>query len=724
MRRLFTDAIFHCIVAVVAADVYFHNPRGSNNRLDEASRNRANANRLYDSQNNDRGGYNVGSVYYYAGSKLHLEWTNQHSCSDPHNNCELVIQYMCHDFLRDGTTTNTIPENPTQCSDYDCNRDFRYGMHESYDQFLTCKMRKRNRRLYTADQKLKKNSAQATRQNPGGTRRGYECAEERDYYPYWHPTWWRDIVVMTNNASRCPYYQAESENVKPRWACAIPLDVLQIEMHGKHGIIPNNQEGCENFRWPANDPNGTVGVWTEFASHGLPPPDCRETEHTRDNHLGNGATGYPNSYEWTVPEMLHEHCSFRIRYNISTGDYDSWNTNASMNTLTKKARVNGNQFRTTTCQSVDVHSRFGFENCSEAADRGYLMKNNPVVEIFPGYNLDLRLAINTAQFGRTFQDRWTGSNTNPDNNDGQGRAGSDRSNVVLQETRAYVEGSGAPYKGFPEYGHWGRSYPRRLGNVTLLGLTREDLTTLAILDTHQYGGEMSELDDAGTYFDLGPRKVTETGVFHYMSTRNNNFSNRSQKGKLVVRDQQMSSNKIGWNGGNFTIPGSGTGVYIDRGTLDTLQEFSLEQWSIAAAEARLAALDAGFPEGDGFGSDVMLLLPQNKVTPGENRFTMKIDLDSHKDVEVYHANTQNFVSWQRLEGTVENGAVEFSTDRGGIYVVRTNTNIGMIVGITVACAAIALIIVGSVIYFKKHPSKWETIASSATRTKRSLQGRV
>ena len=45
---------------------------------------------------------------------------------------------------------------------------------------------------------------------------------------------------------------------------------------------------------------------------------------------------------------------------------------------------------------------------------------------------------------------------------------------------------------------------------------------------------MSELDDAGTYFDLGLQKVTSPGTYHYMCSRNNNFSNRIQKGKLIV----------------------------------------------------------------------------------------------------------------------------------------------------------------------------------------------
>lgn len=58
----------------VLADIYLHNPRGSNNRLDEQTRERDNANRLFDSQNNGRGGYLQGSMNFYAGSNLQIEW--------------------------------------------------------------------------------------------------------------------------------------------------------------------------------------------------------------------------------------------------------------------------------------------------------------------------------------------------------------------------------------------------------------------------------------------------------------------------------------------------------------------------------------------------------------------------------------------------------------------------------------------------------------------------
>ena len=77
--------------------------------------------------------------------------------------------------------------------------------------------------------------------------------------------------------------------------------------------------------------------------------------------------------------------------------------------------------------------------------------------------------------------RWTGSNTNPNNNDGQGRAGTDRSNMVLLRPPNYPEGDGSAG---PAVGHWGKSYPALLDtsdNSTLLGLSREDRENLATL---------------------------------------------------------------------------------------------------------------------------------------------------------------------------------------------------------------------------------------------------
>jgi len=102
-------------------------------------------------------------------------------------------------------------------------------------------------------------------------------------------------------------------------------------------------------------------------------------------------------------------------------------------------------------------------------------------------------------------------------------------------------------------GHWGNSYPAVFTPTTgprFLGLEYNDLYKLSIPPI--YSG----------YFDLGVRQIKgSTGAYHYLSTRNNNFTNRSQKGKVVVApknetaitwitDAEMSqiqgTDNIGW----------------------------------------------------------------------------------------------------------------------------------------------------------------------------------
>merc|ERR1719498_2387653 len=83
------------LVALACADTYMHMPRGSNNRLNEKSANRQNGNRLFDSQNNNRGGYNVGEMDAtdgfdanngYATDSSVFDYTNRDWSANNNNN--------------------------------------------------------------------------------------------------------------------------------------------------------------------------------------------------------------------------------------------------------------------------------------------------------------------------------------------------------------------------------------------------------------------------------------------------------------------------------------------------------------------------------------------------------------------------------------------------------------------------------------------------------------
>ena len=140
--------------------------------------------------------------------------------------------------------TDRIPENRASAvPSNQANR--RFGMHESYEFYRNCKTRGRNKGLFTADQRVRRTDATGTRQNPNGNRNGLECPEERDYYPYWHPTPWVDMAVLTTQGTqvnpvtgqlntetdRCAFYKRESQNVKAKGEC-FPIDAAGAALTG------------------------------------------------------------------------------------------------------------------------------------------------------------------------------------------------------------------------------------------------------------------------------------------------------------------------------------------------------------------------------------------------------------------------------------------------------------------------------------------------------------
>ncbi len=63
------------------------------------------------------------------------------------------------------------------------------------------------------------------------------------------------------------------------------------------------------------------------------------------------------------------------------------------------------------------------------------------------------------------------------------------------------------------------------------------------------------LNGAKAYFNLDARLITvdSTGVYHYFSSRNNDFSNRDQKGQIVVQAYQFFYQLIKQDGYTATL---------------------------------------------------------------------------------------------------------------------------------------------------------------------------
>jgi plastocyanin len=165
-------------------------------------------------------------------------------------------------------------------------------------------------------------------------------------------------------------------------------------------------------------------------------------------------------------------------------------------------------------------------------------KRGNIVQVYPGVEYDFSPTRLTVAPGHVVHFQWTGSNTNPDNNAGQGKAGTDRSNIVVLHAPTYAEvGLQAPSVSI---GQWANSYPytNAVNASNFLGLSRDDLLMLGTQTgplSVQFGGNIKQFDDCGTYFDLGPRVVGGVpGSYHYMSTRNNDFSNRGHKAMITV----------------------------------------------------------------------------------------------------------------------------------------------------------------------------------------------
>jgi hypothetical protein len=631
------------LLSVVNADVYLHFPPGSNNRVNENTANRQNANNAFDSQNNNKGGYNVpdatnaaygqnASLQYYlkffesgitGKSILRFVWTNQHGCggseetNPPKQACNLIFQYMCQDDdiadtdldkFRNGVETATQQYTAAKTSDQagkTADVKLTRRLHESWNYYDRCNFRERNKGLFTADQNLQGNTAIYTRQDNQGTRYGYECPEERDYWPY--ISQWADIAILTTNTSMCNYYQTESFNVKPRYECIEVNNNLRTstKYNNEGNCTANNgrwlllysylekapayttQKSCEQatsnqytYKWGL--PQDTLTVVEEcLVLHPQTGPDCVQAPWSRSNYLGLNSAAEPLSYDWVLPSFPSDkikRCVARVRYNISTFDYDIYNINASSNGVAQspvkdnpvvtvdtgiQLQINlntdqtGRTFQDRTHLFQILPRPIGVSDSANIYNWNMLGKRGNIVQTYPAVEYDFtprNLQINRNDL---IHIQWTGSNTHNNQgggdgqagDDGEGTGGTDRSNLV--QIRARDENYPYPYE---QTTFWNNAKVLWSPMTKSGSAIRTDDLALYFASSgyyrcrravdctgadaqYIYETQATKLDPllnvapasfAGALLQVNP------GTYYLMCTRNNNFSNRAQKGTLTV----------------------------------------------------------------------------------------------------------------------------------------------------------------------------------------------
>merc|ERR1712048_961044 len=299
-------------------------------------------------------------------------------------------------MLKNGANTNT-PNDPNNIQNvratFQNNNNDNEVRHESEEYYVFAKRRDRNKGLFTADQKLQGDDSTKTRQNPGGTRRGLEVPEERDYFPYWRPSIWRPVAIMHNDVEECKTEMAAKSMANEAKTQCVPT---RNQMNG--GLNNNQLNALVNSDTEAECTQNN-GQWKTH-QYNMPEgyPQCIKATWSQVNNLGNVQNtdkgGLPQNWDWVLPtidQFRDSGCYVykangggtagqeyvrivtRMRYNMTTMDYAPYTTDSDCN-------QNNNQ-----------------QNQSP-------VQQNPTVDV--GVEMQgLRLALNTAQTGRTFQDR-------------------------------------------------------------------------------------------------------------------------------------------------------------------------------------------------------------------------------------------------------------------------------------------------------------------------------
>ncbi len=132
-------------------------------------------------------------------------------------------------------------------------------------------------------------------------------------------------------------------------------------------------------------------------------------------------------------------------------------------------------------------------------------------------------------------------------------------------------------------------------------------------------------------------------------------------------------------------------------------------------------------------SEFVSIQPEGKFSgsAGKAKISLRLDDGISSNAEIYRAGPDTAYAFVRMDTTIVNGKAEAQTDQGGVFVVGSGVNLGLVVGLVVAglvVLVLALMAAGVIVYFVARPDKWkstkESVKKSQMKIKRSFARQV
>lgn len=159
-----------------------------------------------------------------------------------------------------------------------------------------------------------------------------------------------------------------------------------------------------------------------------------------------------------------------------------------------------------------------------------------IVQVYPSVEYDFIPSDLSVEVGTLLHFQWTGSDANNNNNAGNGRAGTDRSNLVQVQSRAETIPLPLEKQTLLFDATANPNDPEGKALVDRFAYLDQDKIVTCDPDTNDQNSETNckQLNGASAYFDGGLVEMKVVGEHHFASTRNNDFTNRSHKSSIKV----------------------------------------------------------------------------------------------------------------------------------------------------------------------------------------------